>query len=60
MTLIVLILAMIALAVLAPRYGVDSRRVTDRVGGPPDLLPDPPPPDRRRGFRRPLQDAAAQ
>jgi hypothetical protein len=53
MAFFVLLIVMIALAVLAPRYGVDSRRLTDRVGAPPDLLPDPPPPDSEPGQPRP-------
>ncbi|HEX2810558.1 MAG TPA: hypothetical protein VHN80_30720 [Kineosporiaceae bacterium] len=61
MAFIVLLIVMIALAALAPRYGVDSRRLTDRVGGPPDLLPDPSPPDSEPGQPRPsLRQAAVR
>ena len=42
MTFFVVITALLLIAVLAPRYGADSRRLTDRAGGPPDFLTDPP------------------
>jgi len=50
MTFFVVIAALILIAVLAPRYGVDSRRLTDRAGGPPDVLTDPP--ERQGGVSR--------
>jgi hypothetical protein len=40
MTLALVLLLVIAVAALAPGYGADSRGLTDRGGGPPDLLPD--------------------
>ena len=49
MTFFVVIAVLILIAVLAPRYGADSRRLTDRAGGPPDLLTDPP---ERQGSER--------
>jgi len=32
MAFLLMLLAVIALALLAPRYGVDSRGLTDRIG----------------------------
>jgi hypothetical protein len=40
MAFLLMLLAVIALALLAPRYGVDSRGLTDRTGGTADLSPD--------------------
>jgi hypothetical protein len=41
MTFFVAALALVLIAVLAPRFGADSRRLTDRAGGPPDVLNHP-------------------
>jgi hypothetical protein len=47
MTFFVLASVLILTAVLAPWFGVDSRGLTDRPGGPPDVLPEPPERHRR-------------
>jgi uncharacterized membrane protein YczE len=39
MGVLVVIVVLVAIAVLAPIAGADSRGLTDRAGGPPDLLP---------------------
>jgi hypothetical protein len=56
MTLLLVLLFVVLLAVLAPRYGVDSRGLTDREGGPPDLFHEVPPgqpPDLPAAYGRP-------
>jgi hypothetical protein len=42
MTSLLVIAAIVVLAFFAPWFGADSRGLTDRAGGPPDVLPDPP------------------
>jgi hypothetical protein len=43
MAAMILLLVLLATALLAPWFGVDSRGLTDRSGGPPDILPGPGP-----------------